>query len=346
MSITCKNRFLCERVRQLQKNKPEISIIIPVYNVEKYLARCLDSVLRQSFNDFEVILLNDGSSDGSEAICREYAARDGRIRFFSQSNQGLSMARNNAMQQVRGRYIYFLDSDDSIHAQLLQLAYTLAEREQADMVCFHYKKCREGDAAARDDAPLVLEQLAYKVLAGSEVCFWGLHRRRQNIHYSVCSKLHKRELLAGLQFIPQIRYEDVPFAYAVLARHPKTVLLQAELYYYTLSPNSLYRSAGDVQHILDYAVGVNYIYNIYKERGREREMAFLKQDFIPNILRQQLARCHRALGSKKPAMFRAFAAELADLRSKDLVLWHNWMNVVFLTYFGLMYAWYCRIKRG
>ncbi len=137
MSITCKNRFLCERVRQLQKNKPEISIIIPVYNVEKYLARCLDSVLRQSFNDFEVILLNDGSSDGSEAICREYAARDGRIRFFSQSNQGLSMARNNAMQQVRGRYIYFLDSDDSIHAQLLQLAYTLAEREQADMVCFH-----------------------------------------------------------------------------------------------------------------------------------------------------------------------------------------------------------------
>ncbi len=346
MSITCKNRFLYERVRQLPKNKPEISIIIPVYNVEKYLARCLDSVLRQSFNDFEVILLNDGSSDGSEAICREYAARDGRIRFFSQSNQGLSMARNNAMQQVRGRYIYFLDSDDSIHAQLLQLAYTLAEREQADMVCFHYKKCREGDAAARDDAPLALEQLAYKVLAGSEVCFWGLHRRRQSIHYSVCSKLHKRELLAGLQFIPQIRYEDVPFAYAVLARHPKTVLLQAELYYYTLSPNSLYRSAGDVQHILDYAVGVNYIYNIYKERGREREMVFLKQDFIPNILRQQLARCHRALGSKKPAMFRAFAAELADLRSKDLVLWHNWMNVVFLTYFGLMYAWYCRIKRG
>ncbi len=330
----------------MQKKKPEISIIIPVYNVETYVARCLDSVLSQSFGDFEIILMNDGSTDGSEKICEDYAAKDARIHFVSQRNQGLSLARNHALSLAQGRYIAFLDSDDSIHPQLLEVTHGLAEKEAADMVCFQYKRCAPDGESDRHGRSLSADQIAYQVFSGDEVCYYGLHRKHKNIHYNVWSKLYRKELIEGLSFIPDIRYEDVPFTYAVLARHPKTVLLDEELYYYTLSPNSLYRASGEAQHIRDYWTGVKRVYDIYKEKGREREMASLKQDFIPNILRQELAHCHRADSSEKPAMFREFAAELADLRSKGLVLQWHWMNIVFLTYFRLMYTWYCVIKRG
>lgn len=330
----------------MEKKKPEISIIVPIYNVETYLARCLDSVLGQSFGDFEIILMNDGSTDGSEKICKDYAARDARIHLVSQKNQGLSMARNNSLPLAQGKYIVFLDSDDSIHPQLLEAAHALAEKEAADMVCFQYKRCSLDGESDRRGQTLSPDRLAYRVFTGDEVCFYGLHRKSRNIHYNVWSKLYRKELIEGLSFIPHIRYEDVPFTYAVLARHPKTVLLDEELYYYTLSPNSLYRASGEAQHIRDYWTGVKSIYDIYKEKGREKELAFLKKDFIPNILRQELAHCHRADSSQKPAMFREFARELSDLRSKDLILEWHWMNIVFLTYFRLMYTWYCRIKRG
>lgn len=330
---------------RLQEKKAEISIIIPVYNVEKYLARCLDSVLGQTFDDFEVILLNDGSTDSSGEICREYAAKDGRIKLFSQTNQGLSMARNNALQQAQGRYIYFLDSDDCIHPQLLQLLHQLAEKEQVDMVCFDYEECRDGEDPGKG-RPLVLEQLDYKVFAGDEVLFHGLLKRPYVIYFNVCTKFYRRKLLEGISFIPKIRFEDVPFVYEVLSRHPKTAIMEAKLYYYTLSPGSLSRASGSVQHIYDYQTGIMHIYDIYKQKGREHELEFLKQEFIPEILRQQMGYCNEAQGSVKAAMFRALAAELADLRSKDLLLLRKRRNLSFLRKFGWRYLLYCWVKRG
>ena len=92
-------------------NKPEISIIIPIYNVEKYLSRCLGSVEKQTFKDFEVIMVDDGSTDGSAGIAKEFAKRDERFKFFSRENLGASKTRNFAMEQATGEYISFIASD-------------------------------------------------------------------------------------------------------------------------------------------------------------------------------------------------------------------------------------------
>lgn len=115
---------------------PEISIIIPCYKVEKYLRRCLDSVLAQTFQDWEAICVDDGSPDEYGNILDEYASRDGRIKVIHQENQGLSMARNNGKKLAMGDYIYFLDSDDAMHPQLLEVAYGLAQKHNADLVNF------------------------------------------------------------------------------------------------------------------------------------------------------------------------------------------------------------------
>ena len=113
-----------------------ISVIIPVYNVEKFLAECVDSVLAQTYTDWEAILVDDGATDASGAMCDAYAAKDPRIRVIHRENGGLSAARNTGLKAARGEYVYFLDSDDYIEPDTLALLLETAEREQADVVFF------------------------------------------------------------------------------------------------------------------------------------------------------------------------------------------------------------------
>ena len=93
---------------------PKISVIVPVYNVEKYLCRCIDSILAQTFTDFELLLIDDGSKDSSGEICEEYAGKDARIRVFHRQNGGVSTARNLGIDKAKGEWIYFVDSDDVV----------------------------------------------------------------------------------------------------------------------------------------------------------------------------------------------------------------------------------------
>ena len=115
---------------------PVISVIVPVYKVEPYLHQCLDSVLAQSFTDFELILIDDGSPDNCGAICDEYAARDSRIYVIHQENAGQGKARNVGMDRASGKYLIFLDSDDYWLPTTLEALYTEAERNQTQVLVF------------------------------------------------------------------------------------------------------------------------------------------------------------------------------------------------------------------
>lgn len=117
-----------------------ISIIVPVYKVEPYLRRCIDSVLNQTYPDFELILVDDGSPDNCGVICDEYAEKDSRIRVIHQKNGGLSAARNAGLDVATGKFIYFLDSDDAIRPNLLETVLPYME-DGNDMVAFHYDNC-------------------------------------------------------------------------------------------------------------------------------------------------------------------------------------------------------------
>ena len=119
-----------------------LSIIVPVYNVEKYLHRCLDSVLSQSFRDYELILVDDGSSDQSGKICDEYAARDERIRVFHKPNGGVSSARNVGLEHAKGEWIYFVDADDEVLTEGLQ-ALVDGIRDDVDVVMGGLEKCED-----------------------------------------------------------------------------------------------------------------------------------------------------------------------------------------------------------
>ncbi len=167
-----------------------VSIIVPVYNAEKYLAACLRSILRQSYRDIEVILVNDGSKDGSLAICRKFAAKDNRVRVIDIPNGGVSNARNTGLAAAGGEYVQFVDSDDLLTKSMTEVLVRELEKDAADLaVCGHKQVfvqkngVKEQRYACKKERCLLerrafLEQLPVLVLQGGMECVWNkLYRR-------------------------------------------------------------------------------------------------------------------------------------------------------------------------
>lgn len=307
---------------------PKISVIIPVYNVEKFLARCLDSVLAQTFEDFEVICINDGSTDKSGEILEEYAKIDSRIRVYTQKNSGLSVARNNGLNYSSGEYIYFLDSDDTIHPQCFEIIYFFSTKYDAELVQF-----RQMDYSIKnglDNNPFVknIDIKSIQFYETKKPVFLGTHKGENKIEFTATSKLYKRSLLENVNFIPNIHFEDYPHTLAVLAKNPKTIVLNIILYYYTVNPESIFHQKNTPQQIKDYMTGIGYVINIYI--NKKAELSFLAKDLIPNLLEQQRRRCRKADKAVKKEMYKVFAEELMMLEEKNILIrksmrLHRWL---------------------
>lgn len=127
----------------------EISIIVPVYNVEEYLIKCINSILSQTFTDFELILVDDGSKDGSGAICDEYSEKDNRVRVIHGTNGGASLARNIAMDSVNGKYTMFCDSDDFLYSDSMEILYSTIKKSNYDCVSMDYNVINSADSTER-----------------------------------------------------------------------------------------------------------------------------------------------------------------------------------------------------
>ena len=192
----------------------KVSVIVPVYNTETYLPACVDSVLHQSFADFEVILVDDGSTDGSPALCDRYAAANDRIRVVHQKNGGLSAARNAGLACAKGKYVFFLDSDDCIVSDALQKLYDLAEEKNAQTVFFEgFLIDEEGNKIYdRELSAYISRQTAYPdVYGGAELfaamkkngdyipCVWAAFYLREAITVSFTPILHEDELFTAQQ---------------------------------------------------------------------------------------------------------------------------------------------------
>ena len=297
---------------------PKVSIIVPIYNVENYLARCLDSVLKQSYENFEVICVNDGSPDSSEAILLEYAKKDKRINIITQENLGLSMARNNGLKKATGEYIYFLDSDDAMHPQLLKIAVNMAKKHNAELVNFTLEK---SDGIKYEPKTINESKVKYKIT--NNPLLFSSEKSKYRITFNVWTKLYKKTLLENLDFIPNIHFEDYPHTYAIMSRKPKTVLTNAPLVFYTNNMESISNQKASIKQIYDYHAGINFIYDIYNKPEFKQELQILIKYFIPNILKQQLVKCQRADEQMRPKMFKAFANELVNLDGKGLISWRG-----------------------
>lgn len=207
-----------------------ISIVVPVYNVEKYLRRCVDSVLSQTYTDWELLLIDDGSSDGSPWICDDYAACDSRIKAVHQSNAGAAAARNAGIELASGEWLTFVDSDDSVSERYLQDMLDAAVANDCDTVISGWRK---------DDKATVLPA---KVLHHDEyMYFFGA---QVNYGY-ILGKLYRMDMLRdhGVRFDTSVCWaEDALFFNKVLMYSRKAAVIEAVNYtYYTIEGSSVHR---------------------------------------------------------------------------------------------------------
>lgn len=156
----------------ISMSNPKISVICPVYNVEKYLHKCVDSILAQTFTDFELLLIDDGSSDNSGKICDEYVEKDSRVRVFHKKNGGVSSARNLGLENVFGEWIIFVDSDDMLYSNALLRCYNTALHHNVDVLQFSYNR-RWIENQYDEKRTHVLSPIEYVKSEMINVCVWG-----------------------------------------------------------------------------------------------------------------------------------------------------------------------------
>lgn len=310
---------------------PYLSVIVPIYNVESYLAQCLDSILAQTFTDFEVLLINDGSTDSSPAICETYAARDNRIRLFHQENSGHTAARQAGLKKALGSYVTFVDSDDWIAPSMYQKMCGAAKNSDADMICCGYTAVTPEKNIERRDfckpGPYSKQQLEKQIYP--QMLYHGSF-----FHYgispSLCNKLFRRTLLEKHFYNVPLSIklgEDALVSYICLLESDTVCFLEESLYFYRSNSSSITHNV-DQKKLAENHLLFDTFERIMPHPCMERQLlyyyayqsllilpsVFLAEQEAGNAFREDfLAEC------SYPPIRRAFRA----VRLKDITGFHN-----------------------
>lgn len=288
-------------MKKITDNKPLVSIIIPVYNVELYLKDCLNSVLNQSFKDFEIILINDGSTDESPIICEYYYHNNKNITLVNQENKGLSATRNKGIEIAKGKYIAFIDSDDLIHIDFLKVLIT--HIGTSDISICTIEEFQDGNSIVLN----IEQNPSIITLSGTEMNDFLYHPVHAVTTIIAPNKLYKKSLWDGLQFPINRLHEDCAVIYKIIDKATQVTLIDYNLYFYRKRINSItsIRSFKSLKDEYDAATEQIYFFqqkkqfSIIKNANRFRKLLFLhpsldknwdawKQYNILNILQDDL----------------------------------------------------------
>ena len=246
----------------------KVSIIVPIYNTSRYLKKCLDSIVNQSLKEIEIILINDGSTDGSEAICQNYL-KDARVSYLYKKNEGLAAARQDGMNIAHGEYIGFIDSDDWIDINMYEVMYSTAKSYNADVVYVNRMDGEDGHRVTPEvnpgyyDRKQIISEILPKTLA-----YVGKKKKKISISPNNCRRIYKKELLDNhhIEFDRRFRRsQDMMLTYESM--------LYAESFYY-LGNHYLYHtrvvgdslSRGYTRNLWDlYIPLIERLYRVHRE---------------------------------------------------------------------------------
>lgn len=252
-----------------------VSIIVPIYNVEKYLDRCINSLVNQTYKNIEIILVDDGSPDKSGKICDMWSAKDSRIKVIHKKNGGLSDARNVGIEKAKGKYISLVDSDDYVHVKFIEILYSLCVENNSDLaMCGNYTTSKEEDWKSE------ITDYTKRTIN----CRKALEDRK--IPYCVAwNKLYKSEILKKIKYPKGKIHEDVAVIYEILYISKSMAITDAKLYYYYENHNSIMRKEYSRKR-LDILDVLNNAYNSFKDRGEIKIANNILNDYIDAILEQ------------------------------------------------------------
>lgn len=296
----------------------DVSIIVPVYNVKKYIERCVNSLINQTFTNIEIILVDDGSTDGSELICDKYAEKDSRIRVVHKTNGGLSDARNTGMNLALGRYILFVDSDDYIDKNAIQKLLTVANKYNAEIVeAKAIAKSEEGELDSF--ASINIEE--NKIYDGVE---YALARIKNHCFYAAAPfKLYNLNFLKKheLKFKYGRLHEDELWNPQVILRAKKIVFIDYPFYYYDISRENSIMSSITIKNIESVFENCYELVDFYKTNLNDKRK---RNIFLDYVIKQYVMICLRCTNKldwyKKNRNIKFVLENAKSLKMKFVVL--------------------------
>lgn len=287
----------------------EISVIIPIYNGEKTIETCLESVFRQSFMDYEIVLIDDGSNDQTAVICKKFQEKDSRIKYYYQENAGVSSARNKGIRISKGKFITFIDADDVIDGEYLEHLYRRCMEENADIsVCdVVVEECEEQKR---------IFSCANLLMNSTEAIEKMLSR--EEINSGPCAKLFKRDIIENLEFPELKTYEDIIFVLHAFENATKIVSTSQVKYHYISTPNSAMHSL-DIMNSNDVLVASSEIAE-YLRMNRKR---FTDRPFYTTVshVMQYIQMVHYETENVKSSAFIINSYKFMKKYRKDI--WKN-----------------------
>lgn len=258
-------------------SQPLISIIVAIYNVENYLAKCIESILNQTYRNIELILVVDGSPDGSLKICQDYAAKDSRIKIVQKDNGGQSTARNAGLDIAQGEYVGFVDGDDWIEPEMYQKLYDLMVKDDADIV-------QGGWYIASDRGNIVNDNPTpfYETFTSDEALEELIVSTDKHINTSVCSKLFRQKIVEGCRFSHVRAYEDDEFVFRAVGAARKIVCIDTPLYDYFIRANSTMTARFNLNKVALVTIQdniCNYIRTRYPKRFNDVQKSLCSKQF-------------------------------------------------------------------
>lgn len=233
----------------MTQETPLISIIVPVYQVKEYVGECIESLLTQTYTNLEILLVDDGSTDGSGAICDQYAGRDDRVRVVHQENQGPSVARNAGLDCAKGEYIAFVDSDDVVLSDFIETLFGLVRKYQADIAACAYVKCQTNEverirsAAESSNCAESEDKDQQEICMSSEQMLRQWHGRYKKWETVAWNKLYRKDVFDRgkadvIRFPVGRKLEDVLTSHLIAVNAERIALTMRELYLYRIRPDS------------------------------------------------------------------------------------------------------------
>ncbi|MCQ2289280.1 MAG: glycosyltransferase [Muribaculaceae bacterium] len=302
-----------------------ITIIVPVYNVAVYLDRCVESIIHQTYHNLEIILVDDGSTDGSADLCDLWAERDERIRVIHQENGGLSMARNAALDIMTGDYVAMVDGDDYVGIDFARILYKVISHNRADIAAAAWSIFDDGNdpQITLDDGP----ELTFTSSEAIDDVFY-----QHTLTNSACSKLFKSSIFKTLRFPQGLLYEDLAVIYDILEGAQTVAYTSRTLYYYRQRSGSITQKFTPERiHVLDITEQI------------EKRMATAAPEHLPAARSRRLSACFNILllcptdGSMDDVVARCWLG-IKTLRKGCLLDPHvrlkNKLGIL-LSYFGL-----------
>lgn len=252
--------------------KSLVSVIVPIYNAEKYLKRCLDSIINQTYSNLDIILIDDGSTDSSLEICREYVWNDSRIQLYCQENRGPSAARNTGLDHMRGEYIVFVDSDDFISLTFVEVLLKQVQVHHVPLVICDYVISDEAVKPEKtgifDDTSLIGSRCS---LINRKKIYDNMYKIHECIRFCVpWGKLFHKKIFCDLRFAEGKIHEDVFLFHKIYTQIPKVCCIDAVLYCYVRTLNSITRKDGITQIHIDEAEALIKRLEYFCEQEKEK----------------------------------------------------------------------------